>query len=1006
MSHPLGSLESSGFLGPQGLGSVGIVARGDGIVKIRFGWLADGAAWSARPNFSCGAGEVVAGPRALVSILATRLGLTHPPVQHSTRVAQYRALMAQHLHEWFAASFELDPWNTAAHVLALRDEAVAAGWSGGAHEPDRQNTPRLHALWFIEQRVVLGFEGQQGANLCPGPADDLAEILGALEARTHGTEGAWPLGVTDIACADDPTTLPGQWPLLFKLLEASGVRVTLAPNGGGSGVQKDAAAAVNEPVSGPAPSFLLVRAPHATAAAEVTARLIAEQCGSGAPFTVLATADTIALDAQLTRRGLPPVAHVPVSHERLAAQVIPLFLDTLTPHFDVHALAALLSLEIPTSKGGTTHLLPSWASRELLNAVAAEAGISDEPDSAWQRALEAVRAHDLADGDSLRTPQWPDVERFCQLLAPAARNYYAAPLLGAPENSRVLISAVLERLDFLDARLAVLSRSAREIAPVIRAHSRSLRALLVLAAEGSSDGALAEREIADLVRASAPAQASLLGRRTPTPWTLVTDAAHVVPGAGTVIWWGATDDSGNGPSTWDRAEADTLRHCGATPWTRDQVAALDTHARLRALAGAERVIAVAPERELGEQTRLDPIIGHLAVRAWRAEHPREEKTATLTSILKAPRYSTTAHALMDAWREAGELAAVDEQVPQAPTHLARRVRPGTHLMPWKMSYTQLHMLITDSLGWVLRYPFGIKAGGAASVPTGAAMTGTLVHALIEELVREHTDSVGHVSTRRILEAVDRGRVGELMTALVPRYTSELALPGNEALLHNVADTARDSIRTLFSVLLDTGIAVRDIEHAIHDVPLPLVIDTAHGPQALDVRLGGSIDFLGEDASDTPVVLDFKWTRGERSYRDRVRSGTALQLATYAWALAASEGAEQTRSGYFLLRQGQFVSNDPALGGRVTPENLPGEQEIFASALAAANHALASIASGEVRGETPQNAVMGRHPQVDITPKDVVALRQRSHHRRGRYFEETTPEYSDYTLLTGVEGDFS
>lgn len=977
----------------------------------------------ATAGFGGGVATLVAGPRTLSSVLATRLGLTHPPVQHSTRIAQYRAIIAHVGDAWSAASFELDPWNTAAHLLELRDEAVAAGWlstesRGRDAMPDAEQFPRLHALWSLEQSVNLGFPGQKGANLAPGPADDLTEIRHALEDRT--LEGhTWPLGIDSIDCSEDPSRLPAQWPRVFELLRAGGVQVT-----------------VSEPAPHPAPSFRLVRAPHEVTAAEVAARLIRSEVDDathGENLTILASSDSIALDAQLARRSLPPVSHVPASTHRLAMQVLPLFLDTLTPHLDVHALAALLTLELPRAGGGAMHLLPSRASRQLVDALAREAGISNDEESAWHTALLAIDERDTTtDGAA----SGPVIRDFCALLTPPERDYYAQPVLGAPHSSRIRIAALTPQLDFLDQRLAALAGSARDVVPLIRVHLANLRELLALTSAGQSDPAVPERELADLIRAAAPSQRSLLGHRTPTPWTFVTEPAHVDGGTGspagtesetsagtpagteaeknigtpagtgaaknTVLWWGATDDSTNKPTTWDSAEVEYLRSHGAHVLTSDAVAALETHARLTALSRAERLLAIAPERIDGEATRLSPLVSHLAVRAWTTTHGTD---ADLGTILSNPEFATDAHTLLREARDRGEVRTVDEQTPSAPTHLARRVTPGTHLLPEYLSFSQLTTLITDTTGWLLRHPFGITPGGSASVPTGARMIGNLLHAVLEELVRRHRLADGHVSTQSLLEAIAAGEVEGVLNELIPRHASELALPGNKASHHEVAETARRSIEHFFTVLRDAGIAVRAIEHPISGATLPLTVRTPTGTTETAVRFGGSIDFLGEDQHGNPVVLDFKWTRGEKHYRERVASGTALQLATYTWALSAGGGGSAELSGYFLLRQGEFVSAHRELGAR-HHGNAPTTTEVFTRAITSAEHALGTLARGEVRTETGQNAVMHRHPQLDMKPRDLIALRRRTHERRGRYFEDAKASYSDYTLLTGVEGDFS
>src|SRR5699024_11282972 len=62
------------------------------------------------------------------------------------------------------------------------------------------------------------------APLCPCSADDLAEVVAALDHA--GAD--WPLGIERLVAHEDPAALPGLWPRLFELLAAAGVDVVRA----------------------------------------------------------------------------------------------------------------------------------------------------------------------------------------------------------------------------------------------------------------------------------------------------------------------------------------------------------------------------------------------------------------------------------------------------------------------------------------------------------------------------------------------------------------------------------------------------------------------------------------------------------------------------------------------------------------------------------------------------------------------------------------------------------
>src|SRR5690625_7014780 len=98
-------------------------------MHIKFGWTLDRAPWLSHASTYTGNASttstgttVVTGPLGLLGVLQTRLGTTRPTVSRPIRIAQYRTLMAEADHPWYRRSFATDPWNTAHHLLRLRDD--------------------------------------------------------------------------------------------------------------------------------------------------------------------------------------------------------------------------------------------------------------------------------------------------------------------------------------------------------------------------------------------------------------------------------------------------------------------------------------------------------------------------------------------------------------------------------------------------------------------------------------------------------------------------------------------------------------------------------------------------------------------------------------------------------------------------------------------------------------------------------------------------------------------
>src|SRR5699024_8958592 len=80
----------------------------------------------------------------------------------------------------------------------------------------------------------------------------------------------------------------------------------------------------------------------------------------------------------------------------------------------------------------------------------------------------------------------------------------------------------------------------------------------------------------------------------------------------------------------------------------------------------------------------------------------------------------------------------------------------THLLPEKLSFTQIEQLLSDPLGWTLERAIGIRRGFSSEVPTGNRMIGTFVHAIVEELISRVAATNGALpTTQNIADTFDR-----------------------------------------------------------------------------------------------------------------------------------------------------------------------------------------------------------------------------------------------------------
>lgn len=909
-------------------------------MRIEFGWSLDGSSWADAASGGA-AGQVRVGPRGLLALLQTRLGLTRPAVDQAVRIAQYLRLIEQCVESprdrarfWPARSFALDPWSTARQLLRWRDAAVEAGWRAAE---SAELPPRLAALAAVERRAVVGMPGTadaagRPATLTPGAADDLAELVAELAFDDTG----WPLGIDHLVVQEDPAALPGLWPRLLELLGAAGVDVSRA-----------------ETREGGQPEVVVVQCRDEWTAADVAARYLA--AGPREGLHLLATTDTAVLDAALHRRGLPAVGAVESSTDRASHQVLGLYLDVATAPVDVHQLAALLDLRVLPAlepEGDPIGLVPAPVRRALLRALTSEPGVGGP---AWRAAL--ARLEQREDAAKVMVSA-REIDRLVSGPLPADGLH--------PEALSTRLGWLAERLRAVGHRDSDLRASLTQV--------QTLRQVL-----GMLDPSvpLSRRTLQQVIDACGGG-GSALARREVAEWTVTTRPAQLPATGGTVLWWGPEAEEVTPPVVWDQGEAAALTAAGAHLLEPEALAALRVEAGIVGVAGAETVVAVLPGRRLEEAGRPSSLLARLETDAGRSEKDRLSPESLVDG---------------DHWSLAGRRLAVRvpaEVHPSPDTSAARTAGDLTHLLPSRVSYSQLDTLIACPHRWVLEYALRIRPASVAALPTGPRMIGTLVHAVVEALVQERGRSLTPPSGERIEEVFDQ---------LVPQLASELDLPGRSAERAEIRGRARRSLTELFGRTAAAGLQITGTETRFE---LPLELPLAAGPHP--VVIAGSRDVDAVDAAGNPLILDLKWTSSLRRYADLYDSGDAIQLATYAWSLGQEGAGSPAEVGYFLLRSGEFVAADRALDPhRRAPMDV---DDAWERMLASASEALDEIADGQVRLGC-RSLLDGAGLDTDAPyakRRTAIGKAREAARGRGRVLVEDHCGIGDYAQLCGLIGD--
>ena len=960
-------------------------------MHIKFGWALDRAPWQSQ-NSVDSTGDttsptgttVVTGPLGFLGILQTRLGTTRPTVNRPIRIAQVRSLMAEADHPWYRRSFADDPWNTAHHLLRLRDDAVEAGWQPTPDDETDTEHPRLDALAAVERLVRLGPTHDPRANLAPGRADDLREVLALLSQ--HGS--SWPLSINTIELQDRATDLPNTWKTILELLDAAGVTITEAT------------------VKSGVPELTIVRGSDEWSTAEAAARWLSNT-PDHAKLCIIAGDSTSILDHELSRRGTPTLGIPRASATSPAGQVLPVFLSAILPPTDIRRVAEFLNLSFGTPDAGssTKALIPRSVSTALLSALTKEPGFSGDPDSAWMSAMRDLQ--DRADADLKTRSKVAEtahtIDSFIRLSPPVI------------DNDFVDLTTLHPAVNWLADRLRALSHHPDDTTP------DSTRAKAFVAEVASHVDSFREafahlpaadlrvREIFDIADACAPTPSHTTAEAIAAKWTVVPDPSEVPADSDTILWWSSHRNEGDGTEVWDPEEANALSLAGAQISTATERERLHQAAELRGIRTAATVICFCPDRIRGQETSLHPSLSRLA-EDIAVTYPKRFTTTGVDAILgdaSITRPVSTLHET-ETWRLGEVSASLDEVVAQTitpPSTISRSLDGDfAHLLPERLSFTQIEQLLSDPLGWTLERALGIKRGFSFDVPTGNRMIGTFVHAIVEELFSRGEPADGAVPpTQEIAEIFDR---------FVPRFASELLLPGQKARLGTIRSTVLASLATLFTKLQERGITLTGAEAAFtHAWEL-----TVSGSPTT-VVLGGMRDLEGAIDDGRPVIIDLKWANSGKRYRTMVDEGEAVQLSVYSHT-AEGSGDGNPLTAYFLLKQGRFVSTDSALdpdftgGSGETDEsgaNLGGDPTgLWPRIEASIEDALTKIATGSFESLSADvYADFGISPGEKNTElnKAIKSIKDEIT-EEGRVFIDKPQTFSAFNLIYGIAGDHS
>ena len=589
-------------------------------MRIAFGLHLDGLNPAAPRN---AAGATALGPKGLLQVLETQLGLPTPDTHPSEAPFGYLQCLrdASTPDRFFHRSLQIDPVNVARTLLDWRAQWHEAGWDGTFPEDAPARLADMAAVEAIAVRRVP-----------PTPGQRLRRVAETLTGRRTQIER--------VELHTPHEDLPNVWQRVLRALPwtpAPGLELAAAGPPGSdlarvqrrllSTIDHDGGSVAESEALRRDGSLVVVRSASKDLSADAVAEFLLATGGIGRTLLV-AEVDGIVLDNALERAGLPRCGFRHYTRFRSATQVLKLALALVWKPVDPHRI-----LQFLLHPGGP---LPGWVRWRLADAVAASPGIGGP---AWIDATEGIvqtlreRVHAAAFGvnagetkaeqpvrkrvdigDTGGDSEEPEVLRLRSDIAFWLEAERFDPDDGAP------LETLLERTGRVSVWASKQSNTVEgesEAEMFAAAHAQA-EALLTELAELRLSGIRRiprlelQRRIDEVTTdAPDPSTHGEAGRARAT-----TAAAAVTDSWPTVVWWNLVREPAVTSYPWSRRELDALRASGVHLPEVDDIVRRRSREWLRPLCNAaERLVLAVHHDERGAHpllTRIESLFNGLA----------------------------------------------------------------------------------------------------------------------------------------------------------------------------------------------------------------------------------------------------------------------------------------------------------------------------------------------------------------------------------------------------------
>lgn len=347
--------------------------------------------------------------------------------------------------------------------------------------------------------------------------------------------------------------------------------------------------------------------------------------------------------------------------------------------------------------------------------------------------------------------------------------------------------------------------------------------------------------------------------------------------ADSLVWF-CIEDDGAGAYPFDfltTEECAVLKDSGTYIYDKTQYSCIKREAMVQTLLRTRKLTIIECTKLNGEPLRRHPLMLQL----------NEAVDGGLASLFIMPQLSE--ESLTD---DKSVNNSSDELVLQLEDDVVIHPR---HEYDRTESYSSLDLLIQHPFDYVCQYNAALGDVGIPTLDDRDRTMGNVAHRIIEKVFEHGTDKAEQ--GRRIREEYDRIFDEEVDSIGLLLRQREYAID-----LNTMRKQMRGALGQLQEIIINNGLTVDECEYEFKTLDWAAAGD--------DVKLASRADMLLTDADGNKVIFDFKWSPNRKSYKKKIQTNTALQLAIYKH-LAEKEFGCSVRTAYILLPGMEFVSGD-------------------------------------------------------------------------------------------------